>query len=107
MFLYDEPQAEYECFECMEKENRLDEVKYWFRAILDQLYGAEEFNPEKLEDYLQELASYIGMSGKPFLRTLSVTGVRKNRTVEKTTEMLEEWKTLNNQYLTTLAKTGT
>jgi hypothetical protein len=102
MFLYDEPQADHECFECMEKSNRLDDVKYWFRAVLDQLYGMEEFNAEDLERYVEELAAYLDM--KIPKHELSV--VRKDRTVDMT-PMLEAWKNASHNYLKSLANTGT
>ena len=101
MFLYDEPQAEYECFECMEKENRIDDVKYWFRAVLDQLYGMEEFNKENLERYLEELSGYLNMK----IPSTDLSVVRKNRTVDMT-PMLDAWKNTNNQYLKSLVQIG-
>lgn len=103
MFLYDEPPAE--CFDCMEKENRMDDIKYWFRAVLDQLFGLEEFDAESLERYTEELAAYLDMK----IPSQALAVVRKNRTVEKisTTTVLEDWKQYNNQYLNNLAKTGT
>lgn len=60
MFLYDEPPVD--CFECAEKENILGDVKYWFRAVLEQLYGVEKFNEVNLERYLEETCAYLGMS---------------------------------------------
>lgn len=99
MFYYDEPPAE--CFECSEKENRLDDVKYWFRAVLDQLFGLEEFDAERLEQYAEELAAYLDM--KIPRQPLAV--IRKNRTVEMA-PMLDAWKSASVQYLKSLAKTG-
>ena len=99
MFLYDEPPAEYECIDCMEKENRLDDVKYWFRAVLDQLYGMEEFKAEDLKRYLEELSAYLSMK----IPTHDLAVVRKDRTVELT-PMLDAWKQANNQYLKILSQ---
>ena len=105
MFYYDEPPAE--CFECSEKENRLDDVKYWFQAIVDQLYGVMgEFDAEELDRYVQEAAAYLGMKmptrgGEP----IELAVVRKNRTVEMA-PMLDAWKSASVQYLKSLAKTG-
>lgn len=100
MFYYDEPPAE--CFECSEKENRLDDVKYWFRAVLDQLFGVEEFDAKSLERYTEELAAYLDMK----IPSQALAVVRKNRTVEMA-PMLDAWKSASVQYLKSLAKTGT
>lgn len=99
MFYYDEPPAE--CFECSEKENRLDDIKYWFRAVLDQLFGLEEFDAESLERYAEELAAYLDMK----IPSQPLAVVRKNRTVEMA-PMLDAWKSASVQYLKSLAKTG-
>jgi hypothetical protein len=100
MFFYDEPPSK--CFECAQKENRIDDIKYWFRAVLDQLYGLEEFDTDSLERYAGEAAAYLDMK----LPNKNLAVVRKNRTVD-VQPMLDSWKSANNQYLKSLAKTGT
>lgn len=98
MFRY-ENEPPVECFECCEKANRIDEVKYWVNALLDQLYGIEEFSIENLESYLEELTFRLEMK----LPNQRLAVVRKNRT----DDILDSWKQFNNQYLNNLAKTGT
>ena len=97
MYLYDDPPPE--CFNCLEKDNQLDDIKYWFTAILDQLFGLEDFNAQDLKWYINEITLSLGMKCPE--KALSV--VRENRTVEA----LDAWKRFNNQYLNNLAKTGT
>jgi hypothetical protein len=96
MFIYNEPTSQ--CFECQEKENHLSDVKYWFRAVLDQLFGLEEFSRENLEHYTQELACYLNMKipSQPL-------AVAEKKEVSK---LMEEWKQFNNEYLKKLEKTG-
>jgi hypothetical protein len=99
MFTY--YKEEEDCFDCCEKENRLGDVKYWFRAVLDQLYGKEEFNSEELERYLEELGGYLDMK----VPSTQLSVVRKDRTVEMA-PMLDAWKQASVQYLKNLAKAG-
>lgn len=101
MFLYEEPQAEYECFQCNEKSNRLDDIKYWFRAVLDQLYGMEKFNAEDLQLYLEEMSAYLDMK----IPSHDLVVVRKGCTVDMT-PILDIWKTTSNEYLKSLVKIG-
>lgn len=108
MYGWDEPYAEEECFECSEKENQLTDVAYWLRAVVDQLYGLEEFSAENLEHYLDELA-HVAKIKLPQLQ-LAVSTIRENPTVERanrTTEsntsgLLNSWISANNQYLKSL-----
>jgi hypothetical protein len=100
MVMYYEPSCE--CFECMEKENRIDDIKYWFRAVLDQLFGLEEFDAEQLERCTEELACYLDMK----IPSQPLAVVRKNRMVDMA-PVLEAWKQSSIQYLQNLANTGT
>ncbi len=94
-------QEDEECFGCLEKDNRIDDIKYWFRAVLDQLFGVETFDTNQLDFYLEELAQRLGID----MPEPPLAVVRKNQTTDAT-EMLNAWRYFNNQYLTTLQKTG-
>lgn len=89
---YDEPS--HECFECLEKENRIQDITYWFKAVTDQLYGREEFDAETLERYLDELAGYIN------------TKLPSQKLAVEPSPILENWKVINNHYLKSLASSG-
>lgn len=107
-YQYNEPYAEPECFACSEKENKITDVMYWLRAVLDQLYGLEEFDAECLERYLDELAHVVDMK-LPKLE-LAVGSLRNSETVareNRTTDtnfsvILNGWVEANNQYLKSL-----
>ena len=106
MFYRDEPYAEEECFECSEKENVLTDVSYWLRAVLDQLYGLEEFKADDLERYLEELAHVVKMKLPKFdlavgtiRKSQTVPVVRENRTTESNTQaMLTSWIAANKSF---------
>lgn len=107
MYEWDEPYAEEECFACSEKENKLTDVAYWLRAVLDQLYGLEEFNSESLEHYLDELAHVVQMKLPQLELAISKgeTVVRKSQTTESNISvMLNSWISANNQYLKSLTQ---
>ena len=97
MFLYDEPPCD-ECLHCMEKENRLEDVKYWFQPVLDQLYGFEAYCPTDLIRYLNELTILLGM--KLPKETLGIMQRGHSH------DFVERWVEFNTQYLNNL-KTGT
>jgi len=116
-YQYDEPYAEPECFECSEKENKITDVMYWLRAVLDQLYGLEEFDAESLERYLEELTHVVDMKIPKLELAVStirnsqivpvvrdnVPVVRKNRTTDSNfSAVLNGWVEANNQYLKSL-----
>jgi hypothetical protein len=99
MFLQIEP---CDCFDCMEKENRLDDIKYWFKALTDQIFGIEDFDSETLSYYVNELTLRLGID---FPKS-PVSVVRKDHTID-IDKMIDVWKHFNNQYLANLEKTGT
>ena len=97
MYLQDDE----ECFGCLEKDNRIDDIKYWFRAVLDQLFGVETFDTNQLYFYLEELAQRLGIdTPEPPLAV-----VRKNQTTD-VTQVLNAWRNFNYQFLKELQKTG-
>jgi hypothetical protein len=83
-----------ECFKCLELENKLDDVAYWLRGLLDQLYGIEEFNLSLIEHHLAELAHTAKMTIPN--RDLAI------RAKDETSTMLDSWKIYNNGYLKSL-----
>jgi hypothetical protein len=106
-FLADEPEPEQNCFCCMHKEDVISDVQYWLRAVLDQLYGLEEFNQEDLERYIEELAHVVEMR----IPQVPLAVVREKRTVETQpsvdlTPVLNAWKILSTTYLKSLTNTG-
>jgi len=61
MHLYEEPNCETECFGCSEKENKIDDIKYWLRSIVDQLYSKEKLDVVEFETALQELCFNVNI----------------------------------------------
>jgi hypothetical protein len=94
---------EIECCECKEKEKVLDDVKYWFKAVIDTLYHDDD-SLEELERYLEELAFCIGMN----VPGGDLQIIRKNRTLQSvhTSEILQAWKNVNNNYLKSFIHKG-
>lgn len=99
MYYCDEPM---ECYGCSDRDNKLEDIRYWFQGVLDQLYGQSSFDALELEWFLNELTSRLGMK----LPHEPLAIVRENRIVELPTAMLESWKEYNTQYLKNLSQTG-
>ena len=96
--LFDEPPCE--CMECLEKDNKMQDVRYWFRAVLDQLYGLEEFDLEFLQHSLEQLGACVEIK---FPEKPLIVQEKKPETIS---EMLDAWKVYNKNYLKSLAPTG-
>jgi hypothetical protein len=88
-----------ECWECLQKDNRLGDVLYWFRAVIDQLYGNEEFDDLALEHYLNEVAGYLNIRLPE--KSLAVT-CKANSSLSE----IEDWQQFNTNYFKELAKVG-
>ena len=99
MCYYNEPPPE--CFNCEEKDDKMKEIKYWFQAVLSQLYGEEDFSLSSLEYYLDEVAHSLGMRLPS--QALRVEG--KTNVVSMDT-LLKQWQTSVNEYANKLLKTG-
>lgn len=56
---YEEDFQENECFNCKEKDERIENSAIMLKGILDILYGNEEFDSDKLEFYLEELSNSL------------------------------------------------
>lgn len=96
---YEEPYAERECFECTEKENALASIKDWLEGLIQQLYGQEPFSARMVENCLDEIAHSVGL--KLPESDLQIVAKQK-RPAPLTDQILDKWKSLNNQYLKSL-----
>lgn len=99
MNYFDDPIPDVFCYECEEKEGTINEIKYWFQAILTLSYRKashldEEFERE-LECYLDELALRLGIK----LPKTDIQLARKPSPQVKADTMLDIWKSFNQDYL--------
>jgi hypothetical protein len=94
--LNDNPQPD--CDECLESTKLIRDVKYWFQAVLDQIYDKEDFSAEELERYLDEMAGCLDMK-------LPAAVIAVDREKSEST-LLDEWKTFNNKFLNSLNTVG-
>ena len=63
MYMYaDEPYLPKECFECAAKENKIDDIKYWLKYLMDQCYSNDKFSMDEFERALAEICFSIGMN---------------------------------------------
>lgn len=53
------------CRKCDETEQRLDDAREWLEVIQDQLYGNGELDVGKIENALDELSYFLGVTMKP------------------------------------------
>jgi hypothetical protein len=95
----DEPYSQAPCYSCREKEDTLKEISYWFRAILDQLYGREKFSLEDLETYLDELAHHLHLNLPKEKLQLAM---KPSSLPLPFSQELQSWKDFNQQYLKSL-----
>jgi hypothetical protein len=95
---FDEPYS-HECMDCMHKDDVMCDIKYWLRAVLDQLFGLEPFSKEDLSRYLNELTLQLGMDFPKIDLSVEMP--------DPTRILIDEWKAFNNDYLKLYAKTGT
>lgn len=101
MFSYQENCIETECYACEEKKESLESIKEWMQSLIHQLYGAEPFDLMMIENCLDEMAHSIGLKlPKEDLQILPKT----RRPAPITDQILDKWKSLNNQYLKSLAQ---
>lgn len=95
MFLHDEYP---ECYHCNEKDKKISEIKSWTEAVLDQLFGLEEFDPEELELYLEELTYCLDMK-----IPRNSLAVKRKEKITDISPIVDSWKNLNNNYLKNLS----
>jgi len=99
MFTYDDISYEQDCCYCDEKQEKLDEGKYWFKEILDIVYHNGAI--EDLENCLEELGAKFGVN----LPAGDLKVVKKNASND-VSDLLHLWKVANNKYIKSLAKVG-
>lgn len=98
----EDPNPSHYCYDCDEKEGILNEIKYWFNALLTLSYQKplaleEEFERE-FEIYLEELACCIGQK----IPKRDIQLARKINPQLRADLMLEEWVSYNQQHLTNI-----
>lgn len=101
MYLYRE-NPEPECFECLQKDNQIDDIKYWFKTLVSILYAV---HPSNLEEEINTCVDELSLLLDVKFPNMSLQVVRKNQTTESF-GMLDAWKIFNHQYLKTLANSG-
>lgn len=101
MFYYDEPYEEHCCVYCEEHDQAKEDMRPFMEGLVDQLYGNERFDSVILDNWLEELALYFGikMPDAP-LKIKSA----QSHPIPLTDQILDKWKSLNNQYLKSLAQ---
>lgn len=55
MYRYEEP----ECLRCDQKENALQDVKYWMLYLLEQLYSEKAIDCDEIERCLMEISAVV------------------------------------------------
>lgn len=95
MYYHDEPYCEQECCGCEAHEETLRNLKDFFSGVLENLYNANKYNEQDLENCLDEMAGYLGMK--------LPRGELQVRGAAPMTKILEDWKVMNNAYLQSLA----
>ena len=97
----DEPYCENECFNCSVKENKMHDIKYWFRQVLEQLYSTDNLEIDSLERCVQEMCSLIGM--KIPQQDICIKRMKDKKDVQvyniKPHTIISEWLEFNNSYL--------
>jgi molybdopterin/thiamine biosynthesis adenylyltransferase len=94
MYIYsDEPPCKEECFDCMHKENKIDDIKYWLTNLLEQLYSDEKLDIQDAENCLEELCGVVGI--KIPKRDIAI----ERKHFLKVPEVVQSWIQWNNQYI--------
>lgn len=95
MCIYEEESYYKECLDCQCKDAIIDDAKYWFKAILNHLYGKKELNLEDLERCLDELGMQLDVRIPE--NDLQINGKFLPE------DVIDEWKKFNTVYLQHLA----
>jgi hypothetical protein len=56
---YDDCEPEFICYQCEERDKKIDEVRDFFSGVLDQLYTPGRYNSEIMEHCIEELCEYL------------------------------------------------
>jgi hypothetical protein len=60
MNMYEEDYSQLkECWGCEEKENTLEDLKYWFKCLLSHLYDSLPLDLDEIERSLEEIGSLL------------------------------------------------
>lgn len=99
MYYYDEPDTERPCIECEDKDQQINDITYWFEALLDLAYSKNSLDEVELENCLGEMAAFLGKR----LPKRDIQIARKTSSNPRKVEvMLEYWKDANTQYFNNL-----
>lgn len=99
---YEEEYYGKECNQCVLHDVTIEDVKYWFTGILDQLYSTAKLDRNDLEHCLEELGHLIGLSVPASQLKVERSQEPKLIPIQKTDEV-ESWKGWNAEYLKQLA----
>jgi len=99
---HEEEYYEKECNQCTLHGATLEDIKYWFIGILDQLYSSAKLDRNDLEHCLEELSHLIGLSVPASQLKVVRAQEAKLMSIQKTDEV-EDWKGWNTEYLKQLA----
>ena len=92
---------EYECYQCNEKEEQLENAKEFLESIVEMLYSREVLDLAKFEDHLDELCHQLDV--KIGQGDLQIRRQEEKKSSPQVLPLLEAWKQYNNHYLQQLA----
>ena len=97
---YYEPYCEKECSGCQDKKTELKDIKYWMKALVEQLYSKEKLDYLDCEQCIEEICSVVDVK----IPEGELTIDRKQGVKATYHPMLKEfdvegWKSWNNNYL--------
>jgi hypothetical protein len=93
---YDDYNADYDCASCDSLEKSMAGAAHYLEAIINALYSGERLDIGVLENHLEELAHVL----KIRLPKGVITIQRKSALQQ----IITEWKSFNNNYLTSIGK---
>lgn len=88
-----------ECVDCTEKEEQIENAKYWTQHLIDLIYSKNPLEEAEIECALEELAHTVGMK----IPEIEPQIIRKPRAkIEPINDMIEDWMHFNTKYLKSL-----
>lgn len=87
----------FECLECDQLNNKIEDVKYWLLHLINQLYGAQELDKEDCECCLHELGALVGLSIPN--RELNISRQAPKPSFGSASWSLNSWREWNNEFL--------
>lgn len=88
----------YDCRECREKEQDIENAADFCKAIMEQLYSKEKLDEELLEFRLGELCAYLGVK----IKVSPFNDIQIQRKPEPKPVYLNDWFEYNKQQLNQL-----